>query len=83
MFLAANPSLCISLDKPEIYGKCCALSAIKIQQKQQQHQKRNKKQLQQFNVNLESKEKSNVKAENVVQLMMMLKGLSNDMCVRE
>lgn len=83
MFLAANPSLCISLDKPEIYGKCCALSAIKIQQKQQQQQKRNKKQLQQFNVNLESKEKSNVKAENVVQLMMMLKGLSNDMCVRE
>lgn len=82
MFLAANPSLCISLDKPEIYGKCCALSAIKIQQQQQQ-QKRNKKQLQQFNVNLESKEKSNVKAENVVQLMMMLKGLSNDMCVRE
>lgn len=82
MFLAANPSLCISLDKPEIYGKCCALSAIKIQQKQQQ-QKRNKEQLQQFNVNLESKEKSNVKAENVVQLMMMLKGLSNDMCVRE
>lgn len=82
MFLAANPSLCISLDKPEIYGKCCALSAIKIQQQQQQ-QKRNKKQLQQFNVNLESKEKSNVKAENVVQLMTMLKGLSNDMCVRE
>lgn len=82
MFLAANPSLCISLDKPQIYGKCCALSAIKIQQKQQQQQKRNKKQLQQFNVNLESKEKSNVKAENVVQLMM-LKGLSNDMCVRE
>lgn len=82
MFLAANPSLCISLDKPEIYGKCCALSAIKIQQHQKQ-QKRNKKQLQQFNDNLESKEKSNVKAENVVQLMMMLKGLSNDMCVRE
>lgn len=82
MFLAANPSLCISLDKPEIYGKCCTLSAIKKQQKQQQQQKRNKKQLQQFNVNLKSKEKSNVKAKNVVQLMM-LKGLSNDMCVRE
>lgn len=43
---------------------------------------RNKNQLQQFIVNLKRENKSKANSENVVQLMM-LKGLSSEMCVHE